>query len=42
MDVRFQQMVGIYMATNCALLLADFFIYSYEACLIQGHLKKNE
>jgi hypothetical protein len=33
-DVRgqvFQQSVGIHMGTNCALLLADLFLYSYEA-----------
>jgi hypothetical protein len=38
----FQQTVGIPMATNCAPLLADLFLYSYEADLIQGLLKKNE
>jgi hypothetical protein len=27
----FQQSVGIPMGTNCALLLADMFLYSYEA-----------
>ena len=27
----FQQIVGIPMGTNCALLLADIFLYSYEA-----------
>ena len=26
----FRQMVGIPMGTNCALLLADLFLYSYE------------
>jgi hypothetical protein len=26
----FQQVVGIPMGTNCALLLADLFLYSYE------------
>jgi hypothetical protein len=30
------------MSTNCAHLLADLFLYSYEADLIQGLLKKNE
>jgi hypothetical protein len=30
------------MGTNCALLLADLFLYSYEADFIQGLLKKNE
>jgi hypothetical protein len=34
--------VGIHMGTNCAPLLADLFLYSYEADLIQGFLKKNE
>jgi hypothetical protein len=38
----FQQTVGIHMGTNCALLLADLFLYSYEADFIQGLLKKNE
>jgi len=38
----FQQTVGIPMDTNCAPLLADLFIYSYEAELIQGFLNKNE
>ena len=31
----FQQIVGIPMGTNCALLLADIFLYSYEAEFIQ-------
>jgi hypothetical protein len=34
--------VGIPMDTNCAPLLADLFLYSYEADFIQGLLKKNE
>ena len=38
----FQQTVGIPMGTNCAPLLADLFLYSYEADSIQGLLKKNE
>ena len=38
----FQQTVGIPMGTNCVPLLADLFLYSYEADLIQGLLKKNE
>jgi hypothetical protein len=29
------------MITNCAPLLADLFLYSYEADFIQGLLKKN-
>jgi hypothetical protein len=38
----FQQTVGIPMGTNYAPLLADLFLYSYEADFIQGLLKKNE
>ena len=38
----FQQKVGIPMGTNCALLLANLFLYSYDADFIQGFLKKNE
>ena len=38
----FQQTVGIPMGANCAPLLADLFLYSYEAEFIQGLLKKNE
>jgi hypothetical protein len=38
----FQQTVGIPMGTNCAPLLTDLFLYSYEAHFIQGLLKKNE
>jgi hypothetical protein len=30
------------MGTNCALLLADLFLYSFEAEFIQELLKKNE
>jgi hypothetical protein len=30
------------MGTNCALFLADLFLYSYEADFIQGLLRKNE
>ena len=37
-----QQTVSIPMGTNCASLLADLFLYSYEVDLIQGLLKKNE
>ena len=39
-DVFFNT-VGIPMGTNCA-LLADLFLYSYEANFIQELLKKNE
>ena len=38
----FQQTVGIPMGTNCSPLLADLFLYSYEAYFIQGFLKKME
>jgi hypothetical protein len=38
----FQQTVGIPMSTNCAPLLADLFLYSYETDFIQGLHKKNE
>ena len=38
----FQQSVGIPMGTNCAHLLADLFLYSYEADFIQGLLNKNK
>ena len=38
----FQQTFGIPMGTNCAPLLADLFLYSYEAEFIQGLLKKND
>jgi hypothetical protein len=38
----FQQTVAIPMDRNCALLPADLFLYSYEADLMQGLLKKNE
>ena len=37
-----QQTVGIHQCTNCAPLLAELFLYSYEADFIQGLLKKNE
>jgi len=30
------------MGTNCAPLLADLFLYSYEADFIHGLLKTNE
>jgi hypothetical protein len=38
----FQQTIGIPMGTNCAPLLADLFLYSYEADITQGFLKKSE
>ena len=34
----FQQIIGIPMGTNCAHLLADIFLYSYEAEFIQSLL----
>jgi hypothetical protein len=37
-----QQTIGMRMDTNCAPLLADLFLYSYETDFIQGLLKKNE
>ena len=37
----FQQTVGIPMGTNCAPLLADLFLYSYEANFLQDLLKSN-
>jgi hypothetical protein len=33
--ILFQQIVGIPMATNCAPLLADLFLYSYESEFLQ-------
>ena len=38
----FQQTVGIPVGINSAPLLADLFLYSYEADFIQELLKKNE
>ena len=40
--VLFQQTVGIPMGTNCAPLLADVFLYSYEAEFIQKLLKRGD
>ena len=40
-ECNFQQTVGIPMGTNCTPLLAALYLYSYEAGLIQGVLKKN-
>ena len=34
----FQQIIGIPMGTNCAPLLTDIFLYSYEAEFIQSLL----
>ena len=36
------QYVNVISYSNCAPLLADLFLYSYEADFIQGLLKKNE
>ena len=38
----FQQTIGIPMGTNCAPLLADLFLYSYEAEFIQGLMQKKQ
>ena len=38
----FQQTVGIPMGTNCAPLLADLFLYSYEAEFIESLLKSGK
>ena len=38
----FQQVVGIPMGTNCAPLLADLFLYSYEAEFIQDLIKSGK
>ena len=40
-DVFFKTVI-ISMGTNCAPLLADLFLYSYEADFIQGLRKKNQ
>ena len=36
----FQQTIGIPMGTNCAPLLADLFLYSYEADFMQEQLRR--
>ena len=38
----FQQVIGIPMGTNCAPLLADLFLYSYEAEFIQTFIKSGK
>jgi len=38
----FQQTVGILMGTNCAPLLADLFLHSYEAEFVQELLHNGE
>ena len=40
-DQVFQQTVGIPMGTNCAPLLADLFLHSYEAEFVQKLLQDN-
>ena len=35
----FQQIIGVPMGTNCAQLLADLFLYSYEAEFVQSLLQ---
>jgi hypothetical protein len=40
-DHVFQQSVGIPLGTNCAPLLADLFLYSYEAEFVQRLLQDN-
>jgi hypothetical protein len=40
-DQVFQQSVSIHMSTNCAPLLADLFLSSYEAEFIQKLLQDN-
>jgi hypothetical protein len=40
-DQVFQQSVGIPMGTNCVPLLADLFLYSYEAEFVQKLLRDN-
>ena len=37
----FQQTVGIPMGTNCAPLLADLFLYSYESEFLDGLKKRH-
>ena len=38
----FQQTIGIPMGSNCSPLLADLFLYSYDAEFIQGLLKSGK
>jgi hypothetical protein len=40
-DQVFQQSIGIPMGTNCAPLLADLFLYSYEAEFVQKLMRDN-
>jgi hypothetical protein len=41
-DQVFQQSIGIPMGTHCAPLLADLFLYSYEAEFVQKLLRDNK
>ena len=41
-DQVFKQSFVIFMGTNCASLLADLFLYSYEAEFIQKLLHENK
>ena len=38
----FQQTIGIQIGTNCAPLLADLFLYYYEASFMQELLRKKD
>jgi hypothetical protein len=38
----FQQSVGIAMGTNCAPLLVDLFLYSYEADLFKSFYMRRQ
>ena len=40
--ILFQQIVGIPMGTNCAPLLADLFLYSYESEFLQKLVKEKK
>ena len=40
--IIFQQVIGIPMGTNCAPLLADLFLYSYEAEFIQTLIRSGQ
>ena len=40
--VIFQQTIGIPMGTNCAPLLADLFLYTYEAEFIQNLIARKQ
>ena len=41
-NIIFQQTIGIPMGTNCAPLLADLFLYSYEAEFMQNLVKSGQ